>query len=103
MQNFIFQGIRRWPVTSLLPLMQRYSHLILLKTVVGYWELRRFQETQININGLLEKSHIHHISIVELLKRNLMNQVAELFCRFISSISVGSQIFPKITGDKAFL
>ena len=59
--------------------MQRYSHLISLETVVGYWELRRFQETQININGLLEKSHIHHISIVELLKWNLMSQVAELF------------------------
>ena len=31
-----------------------------------------------------------------------MSQVAKLFRRFISSISVGPPIFPKINGDKVF-
>ena len=57
--DFIFQGIRRWPVINLLPLMQGYSHSISLETVVGNWEL---QETQVNINGLLEKPDITYLS-----------------------------------------
>ena len=32
-----------------------YSHLISLESVVGYWKLRSFQKTKVNLNGLLEK------------------------------------------------
>ena len=57
-RDFIFQGIRRWPVINLVTLVDGYSYLISLEIAVGYWKLRSFQETQANLNGVLEK-HIY--------------------------------------------
>ena len=59
---FIFEGTRWWPIINLVTLIQGYFHMISFETVVGYWELRRFQETQVNLNGLLEKPDITYPS-----------------------------------------
>ena len=61
-RDFIFQGVWRWPVINLVTLIDGYSHLISLEIVVGYWELRSFQETLVNLNGLLENPDIMHPS-----------------------------------------
>ena len=53
----------------------RLFTLDFLEIVVGYWNLRSFQETQVNLNGLQQKPDI--TSIAERLKRNLMSQVAD--------------------------
>ena len=54
----IFEGIWRWPVINFLTLIHGYSYLISLETVVIYWKLRSFQETQVNLSVLLEKPDI---------------------------------------------
>ena len=59
-QDFISQGIWRWPVINLVTLIDGYSHLISFEIFVGYWELRSFQETLINLNGSLENPDIMH-------------------------------------------
>ena len=46
-RDFIFHGIRRWVAINLVTLIHGYLHLISLVIVVGYWELRSFQETQV--------------------------------------------------------
>ena len=60
-RGFVFQGIR-WTVIKLVTLSQGHSYLISLENVVGYWKLRRFQETQVNLNGLLEKPNVMYQS-----------------------------------------
>ena len=45
---FVFQGIWRWPGITLVTLIHGYSSLISLEIVVGYWNLKCFQETQVN-------------------------------------------------------
>ena len=39
-------------------LIHRYSYLISLEIAAGYRKLRSFQETQVNLNGLLDKPDI---------------------------------------------
>ena len=60
--DFIFQGIRRWPVINLVTLVDRYSRLISVEIAVGNWKLRSFQETQVSLNGLHEKPDITYPS-----------------------------------------
>ena len=58
---------------NLVTLIHGYSQVISLEIVVGYWKLRCFQETQVNLNGLLEKPDITLQN-----SWNLMSQVPEL-------------------------
>ena len=58
---------------NLVTLIHGYSQVISLEIVVGYWKLRSFQETQVNLNGLLEKPDITLQN-----SWNLMSQVPEL-------------------------
>ena len=78
----------------------RLFTLDFLEIVVGYWKLRSFQETQANLNGLLEKPDI--TSIAELLKRSLMSQVADyskdLAPCWKTLFQWGPPIFPKSPG-----
>ena len=80
-RDLIFQDIRLWHVINVVTLIhgylhlishgivvdvtlvQGYSHFISLEIVIsywklGYWKLRSFQQTQVNLNGLLEKPDI---------------------------------------------
>ena len=90
-RDFIFHGIRRWVAINLVTLIHGYLHLISLVIVVGYWELRSFQETQVikkprfsrnpgyGNPGFQETQVMEtHVSIAELLKLNLMSQVVKL-------------------------
>ena len=72
-RDFIFQGIWWKSVINLVTLIHGYSQVISLEIVVGYWKLRSFQETQVNLNGLLEKPDITLQN-----SWNLMSQVPEL-------------------------
>ena len=58
---------------NLVTLIHGYSQVISLEIIVGYWKLRSFQETQVNLNGLLEKPDITLQN-----SWNLMSQVPEL-------------------------
>ena len=58
---------------NLVTLIHGYSQVISLEIVVGYWKLRSFQETQVNLNGLLQKPDITLQN-----SWNLMSQVPEL-------------------------
>ena len=49
------RSFSRWPIISLVTLIHGNSYLISFEIVVGYWKLRSFQETEVNLNGLLEK------------------------------------------------
>ena len=57
-RDFILQGIQGWSVINVVTLIHVYLHLISFEIVVDYLELRSFQETQVNLNGLLEKLDI---------------------------------------------
>ena len=41
--------------TNLVTLIHGYPHLTSFEIVIGYWKLRTFQGTQVNLSGLLEK------------------------------------------------
>ena len=56
-RDFIFQSFWRWLVMNLVTLNHDYSQLISFDIEVGYWKLS-FQETQVNLIGLLEKPDI---------------------------------------------
>ena len=97
------QGIRWWPVINLVTLVDGYSHFISLEIVVGYWKLRSFQKTLVNLNGLLKKPDITYQS------RNSYNGIswAKLwnyskdlgpFWKYF--IWVGTTIFSKIHQDR---
>ena len=94
-QDFIFQGIRRWPVIKLVTLIHGYLHLISLGIVLGCWKL-------VSLNGYQRNKA--HVLIAELLKWDPMSHVAELFRRYYHAENVIFQwvptTFPKITGDK---
>ena len=47
---------------NLVILIHGYSNLISLESVVGYWKPGSFQETQVNLNGSLEKPDITYPS-----------------------------------------
>ena len=44
--------------TNLATLIHKYSHLISLEIVAGYWKLRTFQRTQVSLSGSLDKADI---------------------------------------------
>ena len=44
--------------TNLATLIHKYSHLILLEIVAGYWKLRTFQRTRVSLSGSLDKTDI---------------------------------------------
>ena len=87
-RDFIFEDIRLWHVINVVTLIhgylhlislgivvdvtlvQGYSHFISLEIVIGYWKLRSFQQTQVNLNGLLEKPDITYP------KRNSVNAIS---------------------------
>ena len=72
------------------------------KIVAGYWKVRGFQETQVNLDWVNREIR-YHVPITELLKRNLMNQVAELFPRpkdMLKILSRDHQFFQKSPGIK---
>ena len=72
------------------------------KIVAGYWKVRGFQETQVNLDWVNREIR-YHVPITELLKRNLMNQVAELFPRPRSILKIlcgDHQFFQKSQGIK---
>ena len=72
------------------------------KIVAGYWKVRDFQETQVNLDWVNREIR-YHVPITELLKRNLMNQVAELFPRPRSILKIlcgDHQFFQKSQGIK---
>ena len=76
-RDFTFQGICRWPVINFVTLIHGYSHLISLEFVAGYWKFSR------NLDQFkwVTKEARYHVPIAEVLKRNLMSQIAELFRR----------------------
>ena len=57
-RDFVFHDIRRWPVISLVTLIHGRSYFISFNIVLDYWKVRSFQETQVKLNGLLEKPDI---------------------------------------------
>ena len=61
-RDFIFQGIRWWPVINVVTLIYAYSRLISVEIVARYWKLRSFQEIQVKLNGLQEKPDITYPS-----------------------------------------
>ena len=94
----VFQDIWRWPVMKQVILILSHSYLILLGIVVDYWKLRSFQETQVNLNGLLEKPDIMYQSqnsFYVISRAKLRNYSKDIGPCWKYSISVGTTIFPK--------
>ena len=58
----VFQGIQSWPTIKLVTLIHGHSYLMLLEIFLGYWKLRSFQVTQVNLHRLLEKPDIMYPS-----------------------------------------
>ena len=61
-RGFILKGTRRWPVKKLVNLIHGYLYLISLGIVVSYRKLRGFQEREVNVSVLLEKTNITYPS-----------------------------------------
>ena len=61
-RGFILKGIRWWPVKKLVNLIHGCLYLISLGIVVSYRKLRGFQERQVNVSVLLEKTNITYPS-----------------------------------------
>ena len=97
----VFQGIHRWPIINLVTLIYGYSYLILVEIVLGYWKLRRFQETEFNLDWWLEKPDVMYPS------QNSLNKVVELFRRPSTMLEIlyfnsDRQFFRKSPGIKFF-
>ena len=97
----VFQGIHRWPIINLVTLIYGYSYLILFEIVLGYWKLRRFQETEFNLDWWLEKPDVMYPS------QNSLNKVVELFRRPSTMLEIlyfnsDRQFFRKSPGIKFF-
>ena len=77
-QGFAFQGIRRWPGINLVTLIHGHSYLI--SHFCRLLESKKFLRNPGQFKQVTRKTR-YHISIAELLKRNLMSQVAKLIQR----------------------
>ena len=97
-RDFILQGIQWWPIINLVTLIHVYLHLISLEIVVDYLELRSFQETQVNLNGLQKKLDITYPwrnSYNGISWTKLLNYSEDLGLCWICSVSVGTTTFSK--------